>query len=209
MKTTQKNQSGFTLVEIAIVLVIIGLLLGGVLKGQALIESSKIRGVTNDLNSVQSAWYAYQDRFNKIPGDDNIATTHFAGVTNGGGNGVVAGLYTDSVPGVAVETSNFWQHARSAGFLKGLGTSGVPATAATGGTIGIQAAAQGMTGTEVCVSIDSTYAQGIDGSLDDGVGTSGEVRGSPAGALNAATGAATAYAAPVAANPNVTLCRKM
>ena len=44
------RQSGFTLVEIAIVLVIIGLLLGGVLKGQELITQAKIKNVANDLN---------------------------------------------------------------------------------------------------------------------------------------------------------------
>lgn len=211
MKKLQKNQSGFTLVEIAIVLVIIGLLLGGVLKGQALIESSKIRGVTNDMNSIQSAWYAYQDRFNSIPGDDLLATTHFGvTVTNGGGNGVIAGAYTLDIPAAAGESSNFWQHTRSAGFLKGLGSSGVPLTSSTGGRMGIQAGPSGLTGTAVCVSIDTTYAQSIDASLDDGVGTSGEVRGGPASAtLNDVTGAATAYAAPVAANPYLVLCRRM
>ena len=66
-------QRGFTLVEIAIVLVIIGLLLGGVLKGQEMITQARIKNVMNDLNGVSSAFFAYQDRYKQIPGDDNGA----------------------------------------------------------------------------------------------------------------------------------------
>jgi prepilin-type N-terminal cleavage/methylation domain-containing protein len=205
------KQTGFTLVEIAIVLVIIGLLLGGVLKGQSMIENAKIRNVINDLNSVQAAFYAYRDRFNAVPGDDAAATVHFgAGVTNGGGNGVIAGAYNATVPAAGTESSNFWQHVRSAGFMKGAPTSGVPPQAATGGMIGVQDSPYGLTGPAVCVSIDSTYAQGIDAAIDDGDATTGDVRAGAAGALNAATGAAAvAYAAPVAATPFVTLCKRM
>jgi prepilin-type N-terminal cleavage/methylation domain-containing protein len=54
------NQSGFALIEIAVVLVIIGLLLGGVLKGQELITQAKIRNVINDFNGLATAVYAYQ-----------------------------------------------------------------------------------------------------------------------------------------------------
>ena len=52
---SKAKQSGFTLVEIAIVLVIIGLLLAGVLKGQELIENSKIKSIVNDMKAVQAA----------------------------------------------------------------------------------------------------------------------------------------------------------
>ncbi|MBU4396477.1 MAG: prepilin-type N-terminal cleavage/methylation domain-containing protein, partial [Proteobacteria bacterium] len=61
-----RNQKGFTLVEIAIVLVIIGLLLGGVLKGQELIENSKVKNAVNDLNGITAAYYGYVDRFKSI-----------------------------------------------------------------------------------------------------------------------------------------------
>ncbi|MDD5328735.1 MAG: prepilin-type N-terminal cleavage/methylation domain-containing protein [Sulfuricella sp.] len=207
----KKHQSGFTLVEIAIVLVIIGLLLGGVLKGQAMIESAKIRNVTNDLNAVQTAFHAYQDRYRAMPGDDAAAITHFgAGVTNGGGNGAIAGAYTLAVPAAAGESSNFWQHVRSAGFMKGEGTSGVPPFAATGGILGVEAAPLGLTGTAACVSIESSYAQSIDAGIDDGVATSGDVRaGATYAALNGASGAAADYAAPDPAKPYVTLCKKI
>ncbi|HNG59525.1 MAG TPA: prepilin-type N-terminal cleavage/methylation domain-containing protein, partial [Cellvibrionaceae bacterium] len=72
----KNQQAGFTLVEIAIVLVIIGLLLGGVLKGTELIENSKVKRAVNELNSITAALYAYQDRYQRLPGDDgpNLAT---------------------------------------------------------------------------------------------------------------------------------------
>lgn len=63
-----KTQKGFTLVEIAIVLVIVGLLLGGVLKGQSLIESAKTNNVIKQLQSFQAAVYGFQDKYQSMPG---------------------------------------------------------------------------------------------------------------------------------------------
>src|SRR5574337_583394 len=72
-----RKQMGFTLVEIAVVLVIIGLLLGGVLKGQELIAQAKIRNVANDFNGLTAAIYSYQDRYRALPGDDSRATSRW------------------------------------------------------------------------------------------------------------------------------------
>src|SRR5438874_5633541 len=69
-----KRQQGFTLVEIAIVLVIIGLLLGGILKGQEMITQAKIKNVIADFSGVSAAYHGYQDRYRSIPGDDLGAT---------------------------------------------------------------------------------------------------------------------------------------
>ena len=63
----KKSQKGFTLVEIAIVLVIIGLLLGGILKGQEMITQAKIKNVIADLTGVSAAMYGYQDRYRALP----------------------------------------------------------------------------------------------------------------------------------------------
>ena len=72
MKTRSvKSQQGFTLVEIAIVLVIVGLLLGAVLKGQELIFNTKIKSTYNMSRETAAAVYAYQDRYRINPGDDN------------------------------------------------------------------------------------------------------------------------------------------
>src|SRR5579859_2230235 len=81
-RTNMKSQqSGFTLVEIAIVLVIIGLLLGGILKGQELINSAKVKNLANDFRVIPTYIYAYQDRFKSLPGDDPQASTHVNGAT--------------------------------------------------------------------------------------------------------------------------------
>lgn len=77
-----KRQSGFTLVEIAIVLVIIGLLLGGVLKGQELINSAKVKNFANDFRNIPLFIYGYQDKYKALPGDDANAAAHVgAGAT--------------------------------------------------------------------------------------------------------------------------------
>src|ERR1700674_4745393 len=75
-KTMRKQQSGFTLVEIAIVLVIIGLLLGGILKGQELINSAKVKNLANDFRVIPTYIYAYQDKFKALPGDDVAVVAH-------------------------------------------------------------------------------------------------------------------------------------
>lgn len=64
-----KQESGFTLVEIAIVLVIIGLLLGGILKGQELINSAKVRNLANQNAGIQAAYFGFIDRYRQVPGD--------------------------------------------------------------------------------------------------------------------------------------------
>src|SRR3989442_3754640 len=93
-----KRMQGFTLVEIAIVLVIIGLLLGGILKGQEMITQAKIKNVIADFSGVSAAYHGYQDRYRAIPGDDPNAATRWASMTNpapvqGNGDGIVAGTY--------------------------------------------------------------------------------------------------------------------
>ncbi|NPB09592.1 MAG: prepilin-type N-terminal cleavage/methylation domain-containing protein, partial [Thermodesulfobacteria bacterium] len=63
------TSKGFTLVELAIVLVIIGIILGGVLKGQAIIENARIKRVQNDLKSIEASMWTFYDRYNRMPGD--------------------------------------------------------------------------------------------------------------------------------------------
>ena len=75
----KQAQRGFTLVEIAIVLVIIGLLLGGILKGQEMITQAKIKNIVADFSGVSAAYYGYQDRYRAIPGDDPNAATRWTG----------------------------------------------------------------------------------------------------------------------------------
>jgi prepilin-type N-terminal cleavage/methylation domain-containing protein len=117
-----KKQAGFTLVEIAIVMVIIGLLLGGVLKGQEILTNAKIKNLENDFNGITAAIYSYQDRYRALPGDDPRANSRFVSqesgdVLQGGGNGQVNGLFNSTND--TEESRFFWAHLRYAGLVGG------------------------------------------------------------------------------------------
>lgn len=142
----RRHQSGFTLIEIAIVLVIIGLLLGGILKGQELINSARVKNLATDFRNIPLFIYGYQDKFRSLPGDDNAAVAHVGTPTItpgvGNGNGVINGNWFSTT--ATDESVIFWQHVRLAGLAPGLTT--IPTTLpgdynpknASGGIIGIQ-----------------------------------------------------------------------
>jgi prepilin-type N-terminal cleavage/methylation domain-containing protein len=184
------QQSGFTLVEIAIVLVIIGLLLGGVLKGQELINSAKAKSYAQDFRTIQSALYGFQDRFKGIPGDLVSASTKISGgatnaTTTNAGNGQINGVW-DTVTN-ADESCLAFQHMRLAGFLAGntsgdctSGASGYYQTNADGGRVGISSAVPitGMTGSYFICSagVLGKIAKQLDTQLDDGSPDTGSFR---------------------------------
>ena len=184
MKT---NQRGFTLVEIAIVLVIIGLLLGGILKGQEMITQAKIKNTMADFTGISAAYHGYQDRYRAIPGDD-AGATRWSGATAGNGNGVVLGTYNSTT--ATAESRLWWDHLRRAGFVSGNGTQ-QPFNALTG-VIGVQtgdgqaavgptmlnaAAGNGFVGLIMCsANLPDKIAISVDAQMDDGVGNRGSVR---------------------------------
>jgi prepilin-type N-terminal cleavage/methylation domain-containing protein len=178
MKTRQK---GFTLVEIAIVLVIIGLLLGGILKGQEMITQAKIKNVIADFSGISAAYHGYQDRYRAIPGDDPGAT-RWAAATAGSGNGVVAGAYNSTT--ATDESRLWWDHLRRSGFVAGSGTQ--QPFNAVAGMIGVQtgdaaaspaAALGGFTGLIVCsANLPDKIAIAVDTQVDDGASAAGSVR---------------------------------
>jgi prepilin-type N-terminal cleavage/methylation domain-containing protein len=194
MKANNKGltESGFTLVEIAIVLVIIGLLLGGILKGQEMITQAKIKNVINDFNGVTAAVNSYQDRYRALPGDDATANVRWAtqGAVQGDGDGAIKGVY-NNVPGgtptTAQESNLFWWHLRLGGFVPGAVTAGLAAGLqppnATNGIIGVQSstggtANLGFSSNIVCSSnLPDKIAIAVDTQMDDGTPSAGEIRG--------------------------------
>src|SRR5689334_21860126 len=115
----KKSNRGFTLVEIAIVLVIIGLLLGGILKGQEMITQAKIKNVIADMTGISAAMYGYQDRYRALPGDDKNAQARWGLTNNGNGDGIIQGKYLSTT--ATDEMVMFWDELRRAGFVSGTG----------------------------------------------------------------------------------------
>ena len=125
-----RKQHGFTLVEIAIVLVIIGLLLGGILKGQELITSARVRNLITQIDGVKTAFYGFQDRYRALPGDFSQADTQIPGenppnpTVDGNGNAIIEGANTPSsaVGGAtpnSKEATLVWDHLSHSGFING------------------------------------------------------------------------------------------
>lgn len=135
------QRSAFTLVELSIVLVILGLLVGGVLTGQSLIRAAELRSVTSDYSRYRTAIYAFRDKYFALPGDMGNATA-FWGIRTGsssttgsdnlchqvlntiGGtcNGLQDDILLNSALGANYDSSErylFWQHLGLAGLIEG------------------------------------------------------------------------------------------
>ncbi len=141
------NEKGFTLVELAIVMIIIGLLLGGVLKGQELIENARVSTAISQMKAFQTAMLSFKDSYGGLPGDMRNADTRLqgcaAGNTNfcvaGNGNGII-GPVSNNIAGfnsfTSAETAQFWKHIALANLITGVDPTSQPtaATAAWGET---------------------------------------------------------------------------
>jgi prepilin-type N-terminal cleavage/methylation domain-containing protein len=177
-----KNKKGFTLVEIAIVLVIITRRLGGVLKGQELIQNSKVKSVIADFNNVEAAYWAYRDR-----------TGHYPAKTNSGfwynlrDEGFISGELLTS-------------------------TTAVGPTHALDGVFSFVEAASGNlieNKSMLCASgIEDTIATNMDTKVDDILGTTGSMRGIVEGTPGTAvvTGTAMIYGT---TGTSFTVCKEL
>lgn len=116
-ETASLKEQGFTLIELSIVLVIIGLIVGGVLVGQDLIRAAEVRATIAQIEKYNTAVNTFRGKYNALPGDMNASTASAFGFAargaNGGqgdGNGVIEGYNGTSALGYfqAGETLSFW-----------------------------------------------------------------------------------------------------
>lgn len=195
------RQSGFTLVEIAIVLVIIGLLLGGVLKGQEMIENSRMKAIVNDMKAVQAAYNSYMDRYKAIPGDETnavMAARGWIGTAGGNANGVLAITAAQTFTNGG-EQAAFWRALRASELAVGDATNNTAASLprhGAGGVIGVTSDPNGIygqAGVFVCASgLSTKQAMGVD-IMIDGPLPANQI-GNNVGTLRANTGAANPLA---------------
>jgi len=129
------SRAGFTLIELSIVLVIIGLIVGGVLTGRNLIRASELRSIVTDEQRYVTAVNTFRTKYNELPGDMVDATNYWgtqpfgcpsvsylSNITsktcNGNGNGIIDG--NGSSPSTTVfEADLAWQHLSNAGLIAG------------------------------------------------------------------------------------------
>ena len=207
-----RREAGFTLIEIAIVLVIIGLLLGGVLKGQELITGARVRNFIQQQDGVKAAYFGFLDRYRALPGDYPNATATIAGVAvtaacnNGNGDG--DGL----IEAAGNENTLAWEHLSRAGFINGTYTCAATPSAATSPTnpygqflvliFDTGFAGAGTTSRhnlQTGGQVPSDILGEIDRKVDDGNAIQGSFRGSGPNAANVCWSAAGVW---TSANPS-------
>lgn len=146
-----KELSAFTLVELAIVLVIIGLIVGGILVGSSLIRAAELRTVISEFNQYKAAIYTFREKYKAIPGDMVNATQFWGRADTGGFSGQCAAPTTNT--GTSPQTCNgngdkrvpsstgnemwrFWQHLSNAGLISGQYTGITGSSGSWHGVIG-------------------------------------------------------------------------
>jgi prepilin-type N-terminal cleavage/methylation domain-containing protein len=191
MNQLARRQSGVSLVELAIVLIIVGILVSSILQGQILADRATVKALANELRSVRIMMNAYRDQFGALPGDDKRADIHVRG-TNAyfDENGLIDGYGIVSYnwigrEGAAFEmeeSSLFWQHVRLAGLARGNPARG-HARNVVGGFLGVTAKTNrpttpaGVAGLHaICTSmISGKLARLLDAEMDDGNAMTGQV----------------------------------
>lgn len=167
-----QTRKGFTLVELSIVLVIIGLLIGGVLKGKSMIDNTKQKRLKSDVDGIVAATYNYQDKFGFLPGDDTTNLTaaplSVAGCAGGNGNGVI-----DTAERICA-----WRALIATGFISGDKTKTALADVAKKTPFGSTYELRGANGSNYIyiANIPVEPIVDIDRKYDDAVYNTGEIR---------------------------------
>jgi prepilin-type N-terminal cleavage/methylation domain-containing protein len=180
-----RETKGFSLVELAIVLVIIGIILGAVLKGQELINNAKIKRAFNQQREIFAAFYTYFDRYGKFPGDDNIVATRWPASVNGNNNGLI-----DSIPALSFmynctgaeaageESCNAWRHLRLTNIIVGSGRTN-PQHSYAGAISVAYSTVNGVSVNWIAFqNVPRDVAYTIDTQYDDGIWNTGTIQGS-------------------------------
>ena len=180
-----KRESGFTLVEIAIVVAVVGLLIGGVMKGSEMITNARLKRIENDQSQIAATIMTYQDRYRQLPGDDSLASQRFSIYTdgkndpapidiNGGGDGYLDG---DWIAAANTETANVWKHLRASGLIDGSGDDDSQPKNANGGVIGLRDTSLQLTGiVTVFGSLEGQVMRILEARLDDGSPAEGRIQ---------------------------------
>ncbi len=120
MAQKKRNSEGFSLVELAIVLIVIGLIVGGILKGQDLIESARMKSILSQVNDYRVATHTFMDKYDALPGDfDRAQDALEPGLKNGKNNGIIDGPGLDA----ASEAYQYWCHLTTANLIPSPGKS--------------------------------------------------------------------------------------
>jgi prepilin-type N-terminal cleavage/methylation domain-containing protein len=113
------QKSGFTLLELSIVLVIIGLIIGGVMVGRELIRQSEIRSTLTDIDYYKTSIHAFRLKYNAYPGDMRNALSYWPSCTTADSLSTCNGNGNNSLDASATEQLLFWRHLSLSGIVPG------------------------------------------------------------------------------------------
>lgn len=173
----------FSLVELSMVLVIMGVLIGAIFKGQELLDTAKIQSIVSDVQQIKMAINAYHDTYNAFPGDDAKASQRFGqDAVSGNGDGVID----------ETESANVWMHLYKAGDMA---SSSAPTSKLGGSYQVLSNPTEAMSGVWISLSnhgngvLTPKQAQKIMTRIDD-KGSSDQALQGHVQAANGANGAA-------------------